>query len=95
VACDKLAENCNTYLKKGMSCLVDGRLSIRSYETKEGEKRKAAEVVVNTMQMLDRANRAGGDGGSYERPRAAAAAPANGTGGGGYDDALDEEEIPF
>jgi single-strand DNA-binding protein len=95
VAWDKLAETCNTYLKKGMSCLVDGRLSIRSYETKEGEKRKAAEVVVNTMQMLDRANRSGGDGGSYERPRAAAAAPANGTGGGGYDDALDEEEIPF
>ena len=94
VAWDKLAETCNTYLKKGMSCLVDGRLSIRSYETKEGEKRKAAEVVVNTMQMLDRANRSGGDGGSYERPRAAAAAPPNGT-GGGYDDALDEEEIPF
>jgi single-strand DNA-binding protein len=95
VAWDKLAETCNTYLKKGMSCLVDGRLSIRSYETKEGEKRKAAEVVVNTMQMLDRANRAGGDGGSYERPRAAAAAPNGSSGGGGYDDALDEEEIPF
>ena len=94
VAWDKLAETCNTYLKKGMSALVDGRLSIRSYETKEGEKRKAAEVVVNTMQMLDRANRAGGDGGSYERPRAAAAAP-NGSGSGGYDEALDEEEIPF
>ncbi|MBV8490771.1 MAG: single-stranded DNA-binding protein, partial [Candidatus Eremiobacteraeota bacterium] len=41
VAWDKLAETCNTYLNKGMSCLVDGRLSIRSYETKEGEKRKA------------------------------------------------------
>ena len=62
-----------------MSCLVDGRLSIRSYETKEGEKRKATEVVVNTMQMLDRAGRGGGDMGdegggerSYQRPRAAA-----------------------
>jgi single-strand DNA-binding protein len=96
VAWDKLAETCNTYLKKGMSCLVDGRLSIRSYETKEGEKRKATEVVVNTMQMLDRANRGGGgdDGGSYERaPRAAA--PASGGGGGSYDESLDEEEIPF
>jgi single-strand DNA-binding protein len=96
VAWDKLAETCNTYLKKGMSCLVDGRLSIRSYETKEGEKRKATEVVVNTMQMLDRANRGGGgdDGGSYERPRAAA--PASGGGaGGGHDESLDEEEIPF
>ena len=99
VAWDKLAETCNTYLKKGMSCLVDGRLSIRSYETKEGEKRKAAEVVVNTMQMLDRPNRAGGDGGTYERPpRPATAdgAPAAASGGGAnYEDSLDEEEIPF
>ncbi len=98
VAWDKLAETCNTYLKKGMSCLVDGRLSIRSYETKEGEKRKATEVVVNTMQMLDRANRGGGgdDGGSYERaPRAAAPAGGGGGAGGSYDESLDEEEIPF
>ena len=58
-----------------------------------GEKRKAAEVVANAMRMLDRANRSGGDGGSYERPRAAA--PANGGASGGYDDSLDEEEIPF
>ncbi len=92
VAWDKLAETCNTYLKKGMSCLVDGRLSIRSYETKEGEKRKAAEVVVNTMQMLDRANRANGDGGTYERaPRAAAPVGA----GGGFEDENLEDEIPF
>jgi single-strand DNA-binding protein len=77
-----------------MSCLVDGRLSIRSYDDKDGNKRKATEVVVNTMQMLDRANRAGGEnGGTFERtPRTAATVPA---GGGGYDDALDEEEIPF
>lgn len=105
VAWDKLAETCNTYLKKGMSCLVDGRLSIRSYETKEGEKRKAAEVVINTMQMLDRANRGGGgmdsdgDSGSYSRPRAAAGASngnGNGNGSSGaYDAGMDEEEIPF
>jgi single-strand DNA-binding protein len=98
VAWDKLAETCNTYLKKGMSCLVDGRLSIRSYETKEGEKRKAAEVV-NTMQMLDRPNRGAGEGGgSYERPARPAATAANGTapaGGASYEDSLDEEEIPF
>ncbi|MEA2784389.1 MAG: single-strand DNA-binding protein [Candidatus Eremiobacteraeota bacterium] len=97
VAWDKLAETCNTYLKKGMSCLVDGRLSIRSYETKEGEKRKATEVVVNTMQMLDRANRGAGgdDGGSYERAPRAAAPAAGGGAGGEYDHSLDEEEIPF
>src|SRR5260370_32019647 len=52
VAWEKLAETCNTYLKKGMSCLVEGRLSIRQYEDKEGNKRQATEVVINTMQML-------------------------------------------
>jgi len=31
VAWDKLAEACNTYLCKGSSVLVEGRLSIRSY----------------------------------------------------------------
>jgi single-strand DNA-binding protein len=98
VAWDKLAETCNTYLKKGMSCLVEGRLSIRSYETKEGEKRKATEVVCNVMQMLDRAGGGGGgrmnsDGGeSYERSPAPARSGAS-SASHDEDEALDE--IPF
>jgi single stranded DNA-binding protein len=55
VAWDKLAETSNAYLKKGMPVLVEGRLSIRSYESKSGEKHKAAEVVISFMQMLKRA----------------------------------------
>lgn len=87
VAWEKLAETCNTYLKKGSSCLIEGRLSIRSYEDKEGQKRKATEVVINTMQMLDRASRpAGDDGGQF------AAAPVGAARGNEAD--LDEE-IPF
>jgi len=81
-----------------MSCLVEGRLSIRSYETKDGEKRKATEVVCNTMQMLDRANRGAsnfGDGESFERTPAPAR--ANGASNGTFNDDLapEEEEIPF
>jgi len=93
VAWEKLAETCNTYLKKGSSCLVEGRLSIRSYETKEGEKRKATEVVLNTMQMLDRpGNRSSGEGG--ERSYAAAGARNGASAGAADADELDEE-IPF
>ena len=98
VAWDKLAETCNTYLKKGMSCLVEGRLSIRSYETKEGEKRKATEVVCNVMQMLDRANRNSGDdggGGSYERTPASARTNGASSSAGFDEDAALEDEIPF
>lgn len=97
VAWDKLAETCNTYLKKGMSCLVEGRLSIRSYESKEGEKRKATEVVCSNMQMLDRKGGGGEGGGSYERSAPSArtgAAPAPG-GSSFDDDAALEDEIPF
>lgn len=89
VAWDKLGEICNTYLKKGMSTLVEGRLSIRNYETKEGEKRKSIEVVATEMQMLDsKGGRSpSGDNGSYER--SAGRAP-NET----ETEAVDEE-IPF
>jgi single-strand DNA-binding protein len=96
VAWEKLAETCNTYLKKGSSCLVEGRLSIRSYETKEGEKRKAAEVVLNTMQMLDRAgSRGGGEGNGNGRSYAGTTA-RNGASAAAadMDESLDEE-IPF
>jgi single-strand DNA-binding protein len=54
VAWDKLAETSNTYLTKGMPVLVEGRLAIRPYESKSGEKHKAAEVVISSMQMLSR-----------------------------------------
>ncbi len=56
VAWDKLAETSNSYLKKGVPVLVEGRLAIRSYESKSGEKHKAAEVVMSFMQMVGRGN---------------------------------------
>jgi single-strand DNA-binding protein len=55
IAWRKLAETSNTYLKKGMLVLLEGRLAIRPYESKAGEKHKAAEVVLASMQMLGHA----------------------------------------
>ena len=93
IAWDRLGETCNTYLKKGQSCLVEGRLVIRSYDDKDGNKRKATEVVIDNMQMLGSRGEGGGGGGEYAR----AAAPAGGNGGGGGGDFHDEldDEIPF
>ena len=90
VAWEKLAETCNTYLKKGMSCLVEGRLSIRQYDDKEGNKRQATEVVINTMQMLGspRDRQESGDAGSWSGGTTSSASPTR------MDDAL-EDEIPF
>ena len=54
VAWDKLAETSNTCRTKGMPVLVEGRLTIRPYESKSGEEHKAADVVISLMQMLNR-----------------------------------------
>jgi single-stranded DNA-binding protein len=40
--------------------LVEGRLAIRSCESKGGEKHKAAEVVISLLQMLGRMKSGGG-----------------------------------
>jgi single-strand DNA-binding protein len=90
VAWDRLGEICNQYLKKGMSALVEGRLAIRKYETKEGEKRTAVEVVASDMQMLDKRSANGEGGGSFS-PRPAA---TGGEPGEHAEEAMDDE-IPF
>ena len=53
VAWGGLAKVCGEYLKKGKLIAVEGRLQIRSYKDKKGQKRSATEVVVENMQMLD------------------------------------------
>lgn len=94
VAWDRLGETCNTYLKKGSNCLVEGRLVIRSYDDKDGNKRKATEVVIDNMQMLgSRPGGSGDEGGFNGGGRSAAPAHAGGS-GDSFGDDLDDE-IPF
>ena len=52
VAWNKTAEIIEKYLEKGSEVAVEGKLTSRSYETKEGEKRYVTEVVVNELLML-------------------------------------------
>jgi len=54
VAWEKLAETCGNNLNKGQRVLVDGRLQIRSYETNDGQKRRIAEVVAQSIEFLER-----------------------------------------
>jgi len=95
VAWDRLGEICNQYLKKGMSALVEGRLVIRKYDDKDGNKRTAVEVVASDMQMLDSKGRSNGEGGS-SASYATAGARSTGSGAtGGFDDESGDDEIPF
>lgn len=54
VVWQKQAETVAQYLHKGRLAAVDGRLQIRSYENKDGQKVRVAEVVAETVRFLDR-----------------------------------------
>ncbi|MCK5401950.1 MAG: single-stranded DNA-binding protein [Flavobacteriaceae bacterium] len=52
VAWGKTAEIIEKYVTKGKEVAIEGKLTTRSYETKEGEKRYVTEVVCNELLML-------------------------------------------
>jgi single-strand DNA-binding protein len=53
VAWRRQAELANDYLKKGSAVLIEGRLRSRQWESPQGEKRSAIEVVAYRIQFLD------------------------------------------
>lgn len=50
----KTAEIAEKYLKKGMEICIEGKLTTRSYDGKDGEKRYITEVVASELVMLGR-----------------------------------------
>ena len=92
------AEFVSRYFTKGRMAVVEGRLQIRQYTDKEGNKRTAAEVVAENVYFGD-SQRREGDGGGYSAP-----APAQQPSGGyaapsGVDQfaelADDDGDLPF
>ncbi|KAA3644353.1 MAG: single-stranded DNA-binding protein [Bacteroidetes bacterium] len=52
VAWGKTAEIAEKYLKKGSEVAIEGKLTSRSYEDKEGVKKYITEVVISEILML-------------------------------------------
>ncbi len=52
VAWEKTAKIVESYLTKGKEVAIEGKLTSRSYETKEGEKRYITEIVCSELMML-------------------------------------------
>lgn len=48
----KQGETCAQYLTKGRSVFIEGRLQSSSWETDDGQKRSAVEVVAQRVQFL-------------------------------------------
>ncbi|MDY7396637.1 single-stranded DNA-binding protein [Aureibaculum sp. 2210JD6-5] len=52
VAWNKTAEIIEKYLVKGSEVAIEGKLTSRSYEDKDGNKKYITEIVVNELLML-------------------------------------------
>ena len=78
-------ERCAQYLAKGRPVGVDGRLEWREWETPEGNKRQAVEVVAESVQFL-------GGRQDAEAAYVPAGAPA---GGEDFPTSPTDDDIPF
>lgn len=83
----KQGESCGQYLTKGRQVYVEGRITNRQYEDKDGNKRSITEIIAQRVQFL-------GGGGGRGNEQA-----AGGNGGGGSDGGgatfPDDDDIPF
>ncbi|OPZ74272.1 MAG: Single-stranded DNA-binding protein ssb [Firmicutes bacterium ADurb.Bin456] len=53
VVFQKQAETCANYIGKGRLVAVEGRLQVRSYDDNQGIRRRAAEVIADSVRFLD------------------------------------------
>lgn len=65
VAWRNTAEFVSKYFTKGRMAVVSGRLQIRNWTDKEGNKRRSAEVVADNVYFGDSKRDAAGDNGGY------------------------------
>jgi single-strand DNA-binding protein len=78
----KTAENVGQYMSKGKQIYVEGRMQTREYKDKDGNNRKATEVVANQVVFLGgRGGEGGGEGGGGGG--GGGGGPRGGGGGGG------------
>src|SRR3989338_11680939 len=64
VAWGKLAEICGQYLVKGKKIYAEGRMQTRKWQGQDGAEKQRTEIVLEGMQMLDRAGAQGAVPGS-------------------------------
>lgn len=93
------AEFVSRYFTKGRMAIVEGRLQMRNYTDREGNKRTAAEVVADNVYFGDSRRDAEGGGAPYSAPAQTYSAPNYGTPAPASDQfaelSEDDGELPF
>ena len=84
------AEFVEKYFGKGRMIVVGGRLQIRNWEDRDGNKRRSAEVIVNSIYFGDSKKDGDSSTGNYR----AAGAPVD-VSASDFTDVEDDGELPF
>ena len=100
VAFGKAAEFAEKYFRKGQMVAVVGRLQIRDWQDKDGNRRRSAEVVIEEQNFAEsRASFEGRTGGaSAPRQATPAPAPAPAASNQGFypiDSSIEDDDLPF
>lgn len=98
----KQAENTAQYMSKGSQIAISGRISVRTYDAKDGTKRYVTEVVADTfngVSFLSKGNGAGNNGGSFNGSGSDYSRPSNDPFGGmNFEEDMtpvDDGDMPF
>ena len=95
VAWRQQAEFVTKYFQKGSMIAVQGNLQTRNYEDKNGNKRKAVEVVADRVSFTGSKSESGGS--RYEAPPLPSTPPPSFATGSGSDfnEITEEDDLPF
>lgn len=88
----KSAETAGNSLTKGQRVLVEGRVQIRSYEGKDGQKRWITEVIADRFEFIERRDQWDRTRETVKAPETAPAASEMSSFGAAV---ADDEKIPF
>jgi single-strand DNA-binding protein len=95
----KLAEIANQFLKKGRTVYIEGRITTRSWDDKDGNKKYKTEIVASVVEFIGTTGGgASGSGASDDHPANFPSsydqAPMNNT-SNSRPDTMVEEDLPF
>ena len=91
VAWRQTAEFVSKYFSKGKMIIVEGSIQTRSYEDRNGNKRRAVEVVADNVQFGESKSA----GGSQQGPPEPAVSYASGDVGDFSEMSSDSDDLPF
>ena len=89
------AEVCAKFLAKGRKCGVTGSLQLRSYEGQDGTRRYVTEVVADEVEFLSAPQGQQGADRSYASDAPPPEPPSGYTGGTGFSQVDDDDDLPF